>query len=327
LLPSGLDVAAALGNPLARTLLEPETQKYPPLAKVLDNLKARAPNATGQPPANLYDRWIEALGTSWADTTGIPGETARELWDTKRLQTGLASWATLRHATVLVNERTVAECGEGGFEWIQLTPPRGYVEPSPGVFEAIAGLFDAAEKLVTDSPALADGQVPAEPEDKQALRQGLLRRLGEAAASARRFGAIAGKEVKGEPLSADEYEQILHVGRAAEYHFLIFKSLANPEFALSNPDPMPKIADVAGDKGISYLHAAVGSPLEWDQVVPYFGRREIVKGSVYSYYELASPRPLSDADWRARLAGEARPTWVTPFISNEILSCPAKDPY
>jgi hypothetical protein len=327
-LPSGLDVAAALGSPLAQTLLAPEIAKYPPLAKALDSLRARSPAAGTPPPGNLYDRWIEALGTSWADTTGIPGEPARELWDTKRLQTGLASWATLRHATVLVNERAVAECGEGGFEWIQLTPPRGYVEPAPGVFEAIAGLFDSAADAVKNSTALGVGKVPSENGDEQDLRKGVLRRLGEAAANSRLFAGIARKEVKGEPLSADEYEQILHVGRAAEYHFLIFKGLANPQFALSNPDPMPKIADVAGGaSGIPYLHSAVGAPLEWDQIVPFFGRREIVKGSVYSYYELQSPVPLSDNDWRARLAGAARPAWVVPFISNEILSCPAKDPY
>jgi hypothetical protein len=327
-LPSGLDVAAALGSPLAQTLLAPEIAKFPPLAKALDNLRARSPGAGTRPLGNLYDRWIEALGTSWADSTSIPGETARELWDTKRLQTGLASWATLRHATVLVNERSEAECGEGGFEWIQLTPPRGYVEPAPGVFEAIAGLFDSAAKTVQDSPALAAGKVPSEMSDNQALRQGVLRRLGEAAVNARRFGGIARKEVNGEPLSTADYDEILNVGRAAEYHFLIFKSLANPEFALSNPDPMPKVADVAGGaNGIPYLHSAVGSPLEWDQIVPYFGRREIVKGSVYSYYEFPSPLPLTDAEWRSRLAGEARLSWVMPFISNEILSCPAKNPY
>ena len=328
LLPSGLDVAAALSSPLARTLLEPEVRKYPPLAKVLDTLKARAPSAASQPPANLYDRWIEALGTSWADTTGIPGETARDLWNAKRLQTGLASWATLRHATVLVNERAEAECGEGGFEWIQLTPPRGYVEPAPDTLEAIAGLFDATANSVQKSLALGSGKVPPEGGDLEALRQGVLRRLGEAAANARLFASMARKEIKGEPLSESDYLQILFVGRVAEYHFLIFKSLASPDFALSNPDPITKIADVAGGAhGIPYLNAAVGAPLEWDQIVPYFGRREIVKGSVYSYYELSSPAPLGDLDWRARLAGEARPPWVTPYISKENLSCPAKDPY
>ena len=344
LLPSGLDVAAALGNPLARKLLAADIEKYPPLANALDALQARAPLASARAPENLYDRWLEALGTSWAEDIAIPGETDKDLWDTKRLQTGLASWATLRHATVLVNEREAAECGEAGFEFIQLTPPRGYVEPAPYTLDTIAGLFDAAADAVRNSPALEGGVVPSFPdaapnpeetkgEHEQAnlaLRAGVLRRLGEAAGKARYFAGIARKELEGKPLSAHDYDQILYVARTAEYHFMIFKSLANPEFALSNPDPMAKIADVATSptpNGIAYLHSGVGAPLEWDQIVPYFGRREIVKGSVYSYYEFSSPALLNDADWRARLAGQARPPWVMPFISNEVLSCPSKDPY
>ena len=35
------------------------------------------------------------------------------LWKAKRLQTGLASWATLRHATVLVNEQIRRRGGRG----------------------------------------------------------------------------------------------------------------------------------------------------------------------------------------------------------------------
>ncbi len=81
--------------------------------------------------------------------------------------------------------------------------------------------------------------------------------------------------MRGEALSSQDYEEILHVGRVAEHHFLVFKSLANKEFALSNPDPMAKIADVAGGGplGLPFLMAAVGRPMEWDHVVPFFGRQ------------------------------------------------------
>ena len=43
---------------------------------------------------------------------------------------------------------------------------------------------------------------------------------------------------------------------------------------------MPKIADVAGGGPfkIPFLMAAVGRPMEWDHIVPYFGRRQIAKG-------------------------------------------------
>jgi hypothetical protein len=332
LLPSGLDVAAVLGSSLARTLLADDIRKYPPLAHALDDLSARAQAAKQNSSADLYDRWLGALATSWVDDSAIPSVSSKDLWNAKRLQSGLASWATLRHATVLVNERTAAECGEGGFEWILLAPPRGYVEPAPKTFEAIASLFDAASEAIRNSPALSFGKLPFDPEQDEkasvALRDGVLRRLGESAAKARVFAGIARKELAGDVLSAGDYDEILYVNRTAEYHFLIFKSLANPDFALSNPDPMPKIADVAGGaNGIPYLNAAVGEPLEWDQIVPYFGRQEIVKGSVYSYYEFTSTDAMTDAEWRSKQARTARPSWITLFLSNLVLSCPAKDPY
>jgi hypothetical protein len=79
---------------------------------VLDNLHERRPKDL--PQANLYDEWLDALAVQWADEAEFPEVKDGTLWRAKRLQTGLASWATLRHATVLVNERSAAECGEGG---------------------------------------------------------------------------------------------------------------------------------------------------------------------------------------------------------------------
>ncbi|MCX6624826.1 MAG: DUF3160 domain-containing protein, partial [Acidobacteria bacterium] len=181
IIPSGLDVAAALGSRFARTLLAAEIAKFPKLTVALDALNARM----GSRRLNLYERWLETLGEQWADATPSPnGDLDAMLWRTKRLQTGLASWATLRHATVLVNERTSAECGEGGFEAIVMRPPRGYVEPDPRTFGRIGELFDAVSALVRSTGA---------------LEQGLLRRLGETAAKARLFQSIAQKELRAEP--------------------------------------------------------------------------------------------------------------------------------
>ena len=87
--------------------------------------------------SKLYERWLDAMGTEWADSLRFPGAPPNSrLWDTKRLQTGLASWATLREATILVNERPAGgEAGEGGFEDLLPEKPRGYVEPTPHTFE------------------------------------------------------------------------------------------------------------------------------------------------------------------------------------------------
>jgi hypothetical protein len=248
-----------------------------------------------------------------------------------------------------VNERVAAECGEGGFEEIVLRPPRGYVEPDPKTFNAIASLFDQMQDAIAHS-ANFKGNLPlgeGADDKSEPLRNGIIRRLQASASKARLFASMAEKELRNEPLSNADYDEILHVGAVAEHDFLVYKSLANKDLALSTPDPMMKIADVAGGVGTPYLEAAVGRPLEWDQVVPYFGRREIVKGSVYSYYEFSSPAPLSDLAWGGKsddanapvdpskkatsVAGmvdkQDRPAWVQGFISAEKLSCPAKAPF
>ncbi len=327
LLASGMDVPAALGSSFARSLLQPEIAKYPPLAAALDSLSKRF----NQSRTTIYDDWISSLAIQWADHAVFPGESETpKLWTAKRLQTGLASWSTLRHATVLVNERTEAECGEGGFEWIELAPPRGYVEPDPETFSAIAGLFDHLAKVVASSPASWSGALAEDQKQNgkadQSLREGVSRRLNDSAQKARLFAAMAGKELRNEALTDQDYQEILYVGRAAEHNFLVFNSLAKKDFGLSNPDPMPKTADVAAGPEM-FLQAAVGRPMEWDQVVPFFGRKEIVKGAVYSYYEFASPRPITDADWLKQLRAHKHPQWIQPFVSGSNLSCPAKSPF
>jgi hypothetical protein len=347
-LPSGLDLAAALGSGYARSLLKTDLAAYPALGPALDALERRQPQSAAQ--TDLYDAWIGALAVQWADDATFPGITPDTLWNAKRIQTGLASWATLRHATVLVNERTTAECGEGGFEAIVLRPPRGYVEPDPKTFEAIASLFDQMEQVVAHS-ANFNGNLPQDDSSgtkAQPLRDGIIRRLQATASKTRLFASVAEKELQNQPLSDAEYDEILHVGAVAEHDFLVYNSLASTDLALSTPEPMMKIADIAGGGETPYLEAAVGRPLEWDQVVPYFGRREIVKGSVYSYYEFPSPTPLTDLDWAgnsltpdAALANpstagkpipgkvevQPRPAWVGSFISAETLSCPAEPPF
>lgn len=66
-----------------------------------------------------------------------------------------------------------------------------YGEPDRETFNGIAGLFDAAAQLVGSADTrlaglLPDGSVDGTPA-REALKQGLLRRLSETAAKARAF--------------------------------------------------------------------------------------------------------------------------------------------
>ena len=162
----------------------------------------------------------------------------------------------------------------------------------------------------------------------ESLGRGIIRRLAETAKKARLFKTMAEKQLRGEDLTLEEYEEILRVGRVAEHNFLVFKSLSNKNYALSTPDPMPKIVDVAGNRRFGgFRMSAVGRPLEWDHIVPYYGRHQIVKGAVYSYYEFVSQKLLNDQDWRGMVKSQPRPEWIKPFVVDRELSCMAKTQY
>lgn len=320
-MPSGLDVAAVFKSALARSLLADDITAYPRLGPVLDGLAARRPTLTDS--STLYERWLEALAVEWADSTAIPGTSPdTPLWPVKRLQTGLASWATLREAAILVTERAgAAEAGEGGFEELLPEMPRGYVEPAPATFEAIAGLFDALARSVSSAPQLESADSAASPTVDDRLREGILRRLASSAAEARSFADMARKELRGEALSESEYDAIRRAGGAAEHQFLVYRSIAQGDLALSIPDPLPKIADVAGNLDrFGVLEVAVGGPLEWRQIVPYFGRRQIVVGAVYSYYEFASNELYDNERWRRELPRYSRPAWIESLMEGSCRS-------
>jgi hypothetical protein len=325
LLPSGLDLAAVLGSSLAENLLESDYEKYPPLRKVIENLKDNFKENGHEPylKDNVYNQWIDAIAVQWADTVNSTnGASDREIWQTKRLQTGLATWATLRHATILVNERIAAECGEGGFEEILMRAPRGYVEPDPYTFAMMVDLFETAINHVSKSIAdKSDVQEESYSSEKRSLYDGIIERLKEAAQEAHKFQSMAEKERKGEVLSDQENADILYVAGSAEHLFLVFNSLSKKDYALSNPDPIAKIVDVAGDGVVSpYLMSAVGNPMEWDYIVPFYGRHQIVKGSIYSYYEFQSNQLLNDNEWREKVNQQDMLPWLKPFITYQSAS-------
>jgi len=310
--PSGLDFAAVEGDALALSIIDKEEfVKWPRLRERIAELRKRF--SQDHRSETLYERWLDALAQQW--TTPEPSNpVAGKLWETKRLQTGLASWATLRHSTILVNDRSDAECGEGGFEFIDLQPPLGYVEPDPAAFGAIADLFESARVAVT-KPGFSGSAKDSE------LIKGIERRLAQARDETRLFGAMAAKELRGEQLTKKEYEMIERVGGTAEYAFLTFTSLQDPNLGIVTPDPMAKVADVTTAPG-TWFNVAVGNPLEWDQIVPFYGRREIVKGAVYSYREFTSHAPITDEGWRGSAdSGQLEP-WVSPFYAKSLLECP-----
>ena len=132
-MPTGLDVMAALGNDEAVALLEPELRTYNYAANLLASrevVEARPPEAWN---ASLYDVWLSAL----AKLDDVPPDAAfpqamrSRAWQRKQLQTQLASWSELRHDTVLYAKQSSSSLASCEY-------PTGYVEPYPAFYARVA---------------------------------------------------------------------------------------------------------------------------------------------------------------------------------------------
>lgn len=131
---SPYDVAFALGSDRALAQLEDEMDQ--PYARELPaRLAAVRGTLQALPPLELdetiYDHWLEGLmvvGRTDLDER-LPKVLRTAAWHDHRLETMLASWAELRHDTVLVVEQS-----EG---FIGCQYPQGYVEPLPELYRQL----------------------------------------------------------------------------------------------------------------------------------------------------------------------------------------------
>ncbi|WP_437809047.1 DUF3160 domain-containing protein [Sorangium sp. So ce1078] len=185
MMPDPLDVGfAALGNDQAGALLAPELGKFP-YAPDLHMMRVLVDAHPGEFwGKNLYNRWLGALrelspARALADTEGLPGVAKTEAWGRRLLNTQLASWAELRHDTLLYAKQSYT--GGTTCEF-----PDAYVDPYPAFYARIAELAEhggrVAESLELsgDSAWLAE-QLPA----YFARLHGIAQTLGEMAANER----------------------------------------------------------------------------------------------------------------------------------------------
>jgi Protein of unknown function (DUF3160) len=153
MMPSPLDAAfAALGNDQAAALLGDELKRYE---------ESGYPGALAQmrllsdehPPefweANLYNQWLSALrelsprATSSAEAAAELFPVARtEAWGRRLVSTQLASWAQLRHDTILYAKQSYSGGASCDF-------PDGYVDPYPGFYAALTSFATRGQELIT----------------------------------------------------------------------------------------------------------------------------------------------------------------------------------
>jgi len=306
--PMGLDVMAALGSDRAREILTGQYNQdrfanYEAQLGEVTAAMADKPESTWR--SNMYWGWLYSL-RPLLDTSGegYPTFMQSTEWLDKELNTSLASWAELRHDTVLYAKQSGAEMGAG-----PMGAPKGYVEPYPQVFARLAWLAWHSREMLSQNDLLP-GRLD---EPYQRLEDTLLF-----------LKSMAEKELTGVARTTEEYDRIQYFG--GELERLTLEVVEGGEgasnwFAIKNETDrnMAAIADVHSFFD-QVLQVGVGPAYRIYVVVPHpDGGLQIAKGGCFSYWEFHWPAAdrLTDEKWQAMLkSGEAppRPEWTDSFI-------------
>jgi len=293
--PRGLDVMAVFGCDEALALLkrggDTEYKGYDEMVAFLREDVGRM--MAERKAENLYYAWLHALQPMMKPITSknAPDCLRSRRWlRDKQLVTALASWAELRHDTILYVKQSYTPAARG-------VPPRpriphGYVEPQPEVFRRIALMVG---KMNKDLAAL--GVMP----------EGLDRNYERFGELCERLAAIADKELGGKELSEDDDRFIAGVGNRLKSTTVLPRELRKR--ILSETDSkMALIADVHTDNNSQkVLEEGVGTPFLLSVKMPLAGKMTTLRGAVFSYYEFKHPMDdrLTDEAWQKMLENAA----------------------
>jgi hypothetical protein len=223
-------------------------------------------------------------------SSGYPFFMQSPAWSNKELLAALASWAELRHDTILY-----AKQSQTG--WTGEPPPpqmaKSYVEPNPWLYARLYSLVQFTLDGLSQQNLLTE-------RNAQKLRSymDLLDMLL----------SVSIKELQNEALSTQEYNSIFSFGGTME-SLINFRE--NPAADDSTEaDDMAVVADVHTDPNtMTCLEEGVGYPLDLYAIVYDNGALRMTKGAIFSYYEFTQPiaNRMTDEQWRSQLAAFSEP--------------------
>ncbi len=309
--PKGLDFFAAMGVTQAEKILMEEKTEWKAFTPTLEKMKKRMGEIDWQ--ETIATQWMKTLKTiSDQEKSKLPYFMLNPEWEKKDLNAMLASWAELKHDAILYAKQPMgAECGGGG-------PPepivKGYVEPNVAFWKKAIELMENTEELLKQEGILEKIELPI-----SAIKD-----------QAEFFLQISEKELAGQKLTAEEYDQIHIIGSIFENISLDLvrepdQYLAGWSDVQGADKQVALVADVYtanadNNKNKSILFEAVGNADEIYVVVEIEGYLYITKGAVLSYREFIQPidQPrLTDEEWQQMLEKTPRkgvPEWMKRII-------------
>ncbi|MEN8209850.1 MAG: DUF3160 domain-containing protein, partial [Candidatus Fermentibacteria bacterium] len=302
-MPSGLDIAAAFGSDAAISILEERGDlEY---AFYTDSLESLSGMIEDYSPADwhatLYMSWLHCIYLLQHEKgEGYPDFMQTDAWERHTLSNFLASWAMLRHDTILYAKQSYTmECGcaPGPFE--EPVPSAGFVEPVPEVYAELHATLQMAQRGLREYGVL-DSAIEG--------------RFRNACSIMTRLQDIAERELAGSMITSEDADFLK--GFAGSLESAIAWGAETTEGLETS-----LIADVHTDQNSGGVLEVASGDLDYCMVIYRRpdGNVEAALGPVLSYYEFTWPMSdrLTDEAWREMLSDDVspeRPLWVMEYM-------------
>jgi len=322
MMPNPLDAAfAALGNDAALPLLDSDLRNYSEYPGALEGVRVLA-DAHDQEfwDANLYNLWLGSLRAlspkAQADdqTSGQPEITGTEAWSRRILSTQLASWAELRHDTLLYAKQSYT--GIPSCEY-----PDAYVDPYPEFFAKVARFAERGQELAsTLAPDLDTAAVTVYFDNLQTSMK-MLQGMAESQLTGAEFSseqmAFINDAVRIEAQPAGCTTIDVPDGWLADLYFTRDKAI---EFDPTIADVHTQPADEGGAIVGKVLHVATGTPRLMVVTANTCTGAHAYAGLSFAYHERITTdfKRLTDEEWALDLgtsSPQPDPTWVEPILA------------
>ncbi len=317
--PSPLDVMYILGNDRAATHLRSELTKYSYQGSLDALRKSVGAYDSTFWTGNAYNYWLRMLRALNDDTTAAkyPQVMRATAWTDKMLHTQLASWAQLRHDTLLYVKETYTMRPVCQY-------PAGYVEPYPAFYAALKDYAQAGRAVLEHIDLAGLG------EEVQKLMERALGYLDHLKEVASRLQAMAEKELRLEPFNTEEEAFIRDTAIQQQLGSWYPQTPGKwtgwyPKLFPWDDTTPAVVADIHTNAAellppVGVLHVATGRVVANIFIANTDEGMAVYVGPAFTYYEFVEegfpPKRLNDEEWQQRLATVPRPkppAWTANF--------------
>ncbi|HEY8944202.1 MAG TPA: DUF3160 domain-containing protein [Polyangiaceae bacterium] len=320
MLPNPLDAAfAALGNDQAVSLLSEELERYPYAADLASMRVLADAHPESFWSGNLYNLWLSAVRTLSPDAqaltqpdSGLFPAARSELWGRRMLNAQLASWAELRHDTILYAKQSYT----GG---IACEFPDAYLDPYPE-FYAKVGEYATRGKDLVSRLGLAAGAADTSRVlgyfDSLATVAARLKEMAEYQRTGAEFTAEM-MEFINDAVTVESICGGAELTNLGWYGKLFFNPDAALEFDPTIADVHTQPTDEAGNPVGRVLHVGTGGARKMVVIAEGCSGPRAYVGLSSSYYEKITENfeRLTDQEWKQQVSAAPDPTWVAPLIT------------